>query len=109
MFNNTREIIEAHKEECMEDRARTREMFQEVKQSQKETEVRLEKSLQEVATRFALEQATHHSDTQRRFDNMEVQISGLTTKIGGGIVGIAVLGWVIEHFHIISDIERTLR
>ena len=108
MFNTTREIIEAHKQECMEDRARTREMFQEVRLSQKETEVRLEKSLQEIATKFALEQTTHHIDNQRRFDKLEAQMSSLTAKIAGLIAGIAVLSWFVEHYHLLSGLERSL-
>lgn len=101
---STRAILEAHKAECAETNARTREMFQEMKASQKETEVRLEKSLQEVAVRFAVEQSAHHADNQRRFDKLEDQVRQLTTKLAAIIAGVAILGWVVEHFHLLSSL-----
>jgi hypothetical protein len=94
--------LDAHKAECLENRARTRDLIADLRISQKDSEDRLSKALSEVANRFALEQSAHHVDNQRRFDKLEDQVNKITGKLAMLIAGVAVFGWVVEHFHIIE-------
>lgn len=91
----TRKLLEAHEKV-------DREQFNELRAEGKERELRIQNTIKDVGDRFAADQMAHHLDNHRRFDKLEGQVSSLTTKLAGLIAGIALLGWVVEHFHLLA-------
>jgi hypothetical protein len=91
--------------------ASNREQFDALRNDSRDREQRLQIAIKDAADRSTSIQLAHQVDNQRRFDKIEVafeklqiQVSSLSVKIAIIVGGIAMIGWGVEHFHLLSKL-----